>query len=153
MAAATALPAGPGSDRRAAVGALRAAAHPLRGDRRDYDALLERIGQARIVLLGEASHGTHELYRERARVTRRLVAEHGFTAITVAASWADAYRVNRYVHGISSGDHDAEAALRSFRRFPSWMWRNADMVDFVAWLHAHNVGAASQRAQGGLLWA
>ncbi len=140
MAAATAPAAGPESSRRAAVGALRAAAHPLRGDRRDYDPLLERIGQARIVLLGEASHGTHELYRERARVTRRLLAEHGFTAVTVAASWADAYRVNRYVHGIDNADLDAEAALRGFRRFPSWMWRNADMVDFVAWLHAHNVG-------------
>jgi erythromycin esterase-like protein len=118
---------------------VRAAAHELHGDRRDYDALLERVADARIVLLGEASHGSHELCRERARITRRLISELGFTAVSVAASWTDAYRVNRYVHGVGR-DHDPEEALGSFRRFPSWMWRNTDMVDFVAWLHAHNVG-------------
>ena len=139
MAAAIApLPAG--EQRNAALAALRAAAHPLHGDRRDYDALLERIGSARIVLLGEASHGSHEFYRERARITKRLITELGFTAVTIAASWVDAYRVHRYVHG-AGADHDAEEALRGFQRFPSWMWRNTDIVDFVAWLHAHNVGA------------
>jgi erythromycin esterase-like protein len=133
MSAATALPLG----EREVLGALRREAHPLTGDERDYDALLALIGDARIVLLGEASHGTHEFYRERARITKLLVAEHGFDAVAIEGDWPDAYRVNRYVQGARS-DADAEAALGGFRRFPTWMWRNADMLDFVGWLRAHN---------------
>lgn len=117
--------------------AIRREAHPLTGDARDYDALLARIGDARIVLLGEASHGTHEFYRERARITRRLISEQGFTAVAIEGDWPDAYRVNRYLHGAAQ-DGDAEEALRGFRRFPSWMWRNADVLDLVGWLRAHN---------------
>src|SRR6478735_12205466 len=103
---------------------LRKAAHRLVGEREDYDPLLAMIGDARFVLLGEASHGTHEFYRERAQITKRLVREKGFTAVAVEADWPDAYRANRYVRG--RGD-DAEAvdALAGFRRFPAWMWRNA----------------------------
>jgi erythromycin esterase-like protein len=95
------------------------------------------IGDAKLVLLGEASHGTHEFYRERARITKRLIEEKGFTAVAVEADWPDAYRVNRYVRG--EGD-DAEAvdALAGFKRFPAWMWRNADVLDFVGWLRAYN---------------
>jgi erythromycin esterase-like protein len=70
------------------------AAHPLIGDREDYDPLLAMIGDARLVLLGEASHGTHEFYRERAQITKRLITEKGFTAVAVEADWPDAYRVN-----------------------------------------------------------
>ena len=80
---------------------VRAAARPLDGGPRDYDALLEMVGGARFVLLGEASHGTHEFYRERAEITKRLIAEKGFTAVAVEADWPDAYRVNRYVRGRS----------------------------------------------------
>jgi Erythromycin esterase homolog len=90
-----------------------------------------------VVLLGEASHGTHEFYRERARITRRLIEEKGFVAVAVEADWPDAYRVNRYVRGAPE-DADAEEALRGFRRFPTWMWRNAEVLDFVGWLRAHN---------------
>jgi len=133
MAAPLTLPLG----EREVLAALRAEAHPLTGDHRDYDALLARIGDARIVLLGEASHGTHEFYRERARITKRLVAEHGFTAVAIEGDWPDAYRVNRYVAG-GRTDRDAEAALGGFRRFPTWMWRNADVLDFVGWLRTHN---------------
>ena len=117
--------------------ALRAEAHPLTGDHRDYDALLALIGDARIVLLGEASHGTHEFYRERARITRRLIDERGFAAVAIEGDWPDAYRVSRYVQGQGS-DRDAEEALRGFARFPTWMWRNADVLDFVGWLRTFN---------------
>jgi erythromycin esterase-like protein len=116
---------------------LREAAFPLGGGADDYDPLLDAIGDARLVLLGEASHGTHEFYRARAEITKRLIAEKGFTAVAAEADWPDAYQVNRYVRGISDAA-DAEEALRGFRRFPAWMWRNADVLDFVGWLRDHN---------------
>src|SRR6516164_6875753 len=95
------------------------AAHALRGARADYDPLMEFIGDARFVLLGEASHGTHEFYRQRAQITKRLIQEKGFTAVAVEADWPDAYRVNRYVRG-GSPDSDAVEALSGFKRFPAW---------------------------------
>ena len=110
---------------------------------------MERVGAARIVLLGEASHGTHEFYRERARITKRLIGELGFTAVAIEGDWPDAYRVNRYVHGAGT-DADAEEALRGFRRFPTWMWRNADVVDFVGWLRAHNDRLSRPEARAGV---
>lgn len=109
----------------------------IEGAPTDYDALLDRVGDRRFVLIGEASHGTHEFYRERARITRRLIDECGFTAVAVEADWPDAYRVNRYVLGLSD-DPDGDAALSDFRRFPAWMWRNRDVLDFVEWLRARN---------------
>jgi len=121
----------------AALEALQVDAHTLGGGEHDYDALLELVGDARLVLLGEASHGSHEFYSERARITKRLIEEHAFTAVAIEGDWPDAERVNRYLHGAGK-DGDAEQALRGFRRFPTWMWRNADMVDFVGWLREHN---------------
>ncbi|MGZ4690706.1 MAG: erythromycin esterase family protein [Acidimicrobiia bacterium] len=103
----------------------------------DYDGLLELVGTRQVVLIGEATHGTHEFYRERARITRRLIDELGFNAVAVEADWPDAYRVNRYVMGLSD-DRDAEVALSDFERFPAWMWRNRDVVSFVEWLRARN---------------
>jgi erythromycin esterase-like protein len=103
-------------------------AHPLVGDHSDYDALMSIIGDARLVLLGEASHGTHEFYCERARITERLIKEKNFTAVAVEADWPSAYRVNRYVRGMSN-DVSATEALADFKRFPTWMWRNADVLD------------------------
>ncbi len=135
MATPAALPLGES----AVLAALRREALPLTGGERDYDALVGLIGDARVVLIGEASHGTHEFYRERARITKRLIAEHGFVAVAIEGDWPDAYRVNRYVHGAHE-DGDAEQALRGFRRFPTWMWRNAEMLDFVGWLRDHNDG-------------
>jgi erythromycin esterase-like protein len=114
---------------------------PLNGDEHDYDDLLEAIGNREVVLLGEATHGTHEFYRERARITSRLIEELGFTAVAVEADWADAYRVNRYVSGLSD-DTNADDALGDFNRFPVWMWRNREMADFVEWLWLNNVGRA-----------
>jgi erythromycin esterase-like protein len=103
----------------------------------DYDALLDLVGDRRFVLIGEATHGTHEFYRERAHITRRLIDECDFSAVAVEADWPDAYRVNRYVMGLSE-DANAEAALSDFRRFPAWMWRNRDVEGFVEWLRARN---------------
>src|SRR5438270_5314808 len=116
---------------------LEAVAHPLTGAPADYEPLLALIGHAHFVLLGEASHGTHEFYRERAQITKRLIQERGFTAVAVEADWPDAYRVNRYVRG-ASVDAEAIDSLAGFKRFPTWMWRNADVLDFIGWLRQYN---------------
>jgi erythromycin esterase-like protein/predicted phosphoribosyltransferase len=124
------------------------ASHPLRGAGSDYDPLLERVGTAEIVLVGEATHGTHEFYGERARITRRLIEENGFNAVAVEADWPDAYRVNRFVRG-ESDDPDAAAALGDFHRFPRWMWRNEEVLDFVGWLREYNDALPSGTAKAG----
>jgi erythromycin esterase-like protein len=116
---------------------LRESAHRLEGAEHDYDRLMELIGDARVVLLGEASHGTRELYRERARITKRLIIENGFTAVAAEADWPDAYRVHRYVNGRST-DATALEALRDFKRFPTWMWRNTEVREFIRWLRTYN---------------
>ena len=118
---------------------LRQALQPLTGGDSDHDALMQLIGPARFALLGEASHGTREFYRERIRITQRLIVEKGFTAVAVEADWPDALRVNRYVRGLA-GDSDAAAALDGFKRFPAWMWRNTEVRDFVEWLRDYNTG-------------
>jgi erythromycin esterase-like protein len=120
-----------------ATAALEAAARPIEDAARDYDPLLNLIGEARFCLLGEATHGTHEFYRERAEITKRLIKEKGFTAIAVEADWPDAFRVNRYVRGLSD-DKNANEALGGFKRFPTWMWRNTVVLDFVEWLRDYN---------------
>ena len=122
---------------RDAIALIRTHARSLTGAATDFDPLLELIGDARIVLLGEASHGTHEFYQARAAITKCLITEKGFSAVAVEGDWPDAYRVNRFVRGVSD-DADAEAALSGFKRFPTWMWRNADVLDFVGWLRDFN---------------
>lgn len=101
------------------------------------EALEEIVGDARVVLIGESSHGTHEFYRARAEITKWLIEEKGFCAVAAEADWPDAYRVNRYVRG-QGHDASADEALSGFERFPAWMWRNTVVRDFVDWLHAHN---------------
>src|SRR3954471_11372362 len=121
-------------------GLLRDAAIPLSGSdgaAADVSAIVERIGDARIVLLGEASHGTHEFYAMRAAITRRLVETRGFRAVAVEGDWPDTRRVDRFVRGIGD-DRDPDTALSGFRRFPQWMWRNTVMRDFVRWLRRWN---------------
>jgi erythromycin esterase-like protein len=110
----------------------------LDGSPDDFTPLLARIGSARVVMIGEASHGTHEFYRIRNQITKRLIAESGFTAVAVEADWPDAHRVSAFVQGVATEDRDASDALDDFRRFPQWMWRNADVLDFVGWLRQHN---------------
>jgi len=127
---------------------VRAACQPLLGAPNDYDALLELVGDARFVLLGEASHGTHEFYRERAQITKRLIMERGFGAVAVEADWPDAYRINTFVRGVSDAV-DSVDALSGFKRFPQWMWRNADVLDFVGWLREHNDEQSSENMKCG----
>jgi erythromycin esterase-like protein/predicted phosphoribosyltransferase len=129
------------------AGIVRARGVPLTGAPDQYDALIDGVGDARVVLLGEATHGTHEFYRERAFITRRLIVEKGFAAVAVEADWPDAYRVNRYVRG-TGGDGDAAEALSDFQRFPAWMWRNADVLDFAGWLRSHNEARPPDRRAG-----
>lgn len=110
---------------------------PLTGQSTDYDHLLDRIGDARLVLIGEGSHGTEEFYRERANITRRLIEERGFDAVAVEADWPDAFRLNRFVRD-TSDDQSARDALGDFGRFPQWMWRNTVVEEFIGWLRGHN---------------
>ena len=116
---------------------VREIAQPLSGDANDFGKLLELIGDARFVLLGEATHGSHESYSERAAITRRLIAEKDFSILAIEADWPDSSRVHRYVRG-ATVDANADKALSGFRRFPTWMWRNTVVVEFVEWLRDFN---------------
>jgi erythromycin esterase-like protein len=113
--------------------------------------LLEAIGDASLVLIGEASHGTHEFYRIRADLTAALIERKGFNLVAAEADWPDAYRASRWVR-LMSDDADADAALGSFTRFPRWMWRNDVVVDFLQWPSRPQCQSSS-RATGRLLWA
>ena len=112
-----------------------------------FGALLDTIGDASLVLIGEASHGTHEFYRTRAELTKALILRKGFNVIAVEADWPDAYRANRWVRH-ASDDQDAETALSDFTRFPRWMWRNRDVVAFLEWLHGYNGSQATASRVG-----
>ena len=104
----------------------------------DFDVLLDRIGDARIVLLGEASHGTSEFYRWRAALTRRLIAERRFSFVGVEGDWPDCDRVDRSVRCRDDAPDDPREALVEFERWPTWMWANEEVVDFCQWLRGHN---------------
>mgnify|MGYP001615760336 FL=1 len=121
----------------AALPAVAAGPLPVAGAGGDYDALLAMVGDARVVMLGEATHGSREFYRERARITRRLVLEKGFGAVVFEAPWESMRRADAYVRG-EGRDADAAAALGGLHRFPRWMWRNTDVRDFVESLRAIN---------------
>ncbi|MFW5967625.1 MAG: erythromycin esterase family protein, partial [Persicimonas sp.] len=117
-------------------------AHRLTGAPDEFDALVDSLADADVVLLGEASHGTEEFYRVRAAISRRLLAEHGFGAVLLEADWPDAYRVNRFIK------HDGEDptpahALSDFERFPRWMWRNHAVANLIGWMRREN----AQRAE------
>ena len=101
------------------------------------DPLLEWIGNRSLVLIGEASHDTHDFYRERALITRRLIEEKGFKAVAIEGDWPDAYRVHKFVRG-TGPDSNAYEALSEFTRFPAWMWRNTDVLAFIDWLREFN---------------
>ncbi|MBI1890401.1 MAG: erythromycin esterase family protein [Burkholderiales bacterium] len=123
---------------RSVVDALRKEAQAL-GPHEHFTSLLQLIGDAPIVLLGEATHGTREFYTLRAEITRRLILEKGFEAVAVEADWPDALRVSRYVQH-ASADNTADHALGGFQRFPQWMWRNTEVVALIDWLRRHNHG-------------
>jgi erythromycin esterase-like protein len=126
---------------------INRAALPLAFGEDDYDPLLEWIGDRRFVLIGEASHGTHDFYRQRALITQRLIKEKQFNAVAIEGDWPDASRVHRFVHG-SGRDADARDALADFKRFPAWMWRNMDVLAFVDWLREFNNEIAPQERVG-----
>jgi erythromycin esterase-like protein/predicted phosphoribosyltransferase len=116
---------------------IRADALPVSEGIPSAEDLFDLVGDAHYVLIGEASHGTHEFYQARAVMTRHLIEEKGFGAVAVEGDWPDAYLVNRYVRD-RTDDWDAEESLRGFERFPTWMWRNTVLLDFVGWLREHN---------------
>jgi erythromycin esterase-like protein len=126
---------------------VRALARPLR-DPADLDPLIERIRDARVVAIGEASHGTHEYYAWRAQLTRRLIEERGFGFVAVEGDWPDCYRVNRSVQLRDGADDDPRDALDAFERWPTWMWANDDVVDFCRWLREFNAGRPTARRVG-----
>jgi erythromycin esterase-like protein len=127
--------------------AVRSLTRPLRGPA-DLDPLLERIGDARIVAVGEASHGTHEYYAWRADLTRRLIEERGFGFVAVEGDWPDCYRVNRSVKLREGADEDPRDALDAFDRWPTWMWANDDVVDFCRWLQGFNAVRPAEERVG-----
>ena len=116
---------------------IRRAAFWFEEDPDGFGPLLDHIGDADLVLIGEASHGTEEFYRIRAELTKALIARKNFNIVAAEADWPDAYRVNRWVRHAST-DQDANAALSDFTRFPRWMWRNTVVVDFIEWLRSRN---------------
>jgi erythromycin esterase-like protein len=126
--------------------AIASIARPIHGDA-ELDHLAELVAHKRIVLLGEASHGTHEFYDLRAALTRRLISQHGFKAVAVEGDWPDALRADRFVRGQGDDDH-AIAALDAFERFPRWMWRNDDVAHFLEWLRTENRGRDDARRVG-----
>ncbi|HEY0020993.1 MAG TPA: erythromycin esterase family protein [Longimicrobium sp.] len=124
---------------------VRQAAIPLTGAADEYDPLLAMLNGRRFALLGEATHGTHEFYRERAEISQRLIAEQQFAAVIVEGEWEDAWSANQYVRG-TGGETSAAAALGAFNQFPLWMWRNPEVAGFLDWLRTHNAARpAAQR--------
>jgi erythromycin esterase-like protein len=113
----------------------------------DMQPLLDMVGDARVVLIGEASHGTQDFYDVRADLTKRLITEKGFNGVAVEADWPDAYRVNAYVRN-QSDDTTAIEALGDFSRFPLWMWRNTSVANFVEWLRDYNTQAQQRDKTG-----
>jgi erythromycin esterase-like protein len=118
---------------------VRRLSQPLRGPA-DLDPLLARVGNARVVLLGEASHGTHEYYTWRTAITRRLVEERGFSFVAVEGDWPDCYRLNRFVKGFPDTPDDADEALTTFARWPTWMWANEEVAELATWMRGRNAG-------------
>jgi erythromycin esterase len=121
----------------AMAAAVRHVAQPLRTPQ-DLDSLIERIGDARYVLLGEASHGTSEYYTWRAELSKRLIRERGFSFVAAEGDWPDCYRVNRYVKAFGDSGGKADEVLHAFERWPTWMWANREVVDFTEWLRRYN---------------
>lgn len=116
---------------------IRRHAQPFTGELHELDSLMDLIGDRSFVLIGEASHGTHEYYKTRVDLTRRLIVERGFNVVAAEADLPDTWLVNRYVKGFGTA-HNASQALSGFQRFPTWLWRNADVLAFVEWLKRHN---------------
>jgi erythromycin esterase-like protein len=120
------------------VQGLEVKVHRLENFGQDIDPLMGRVGDAKYVLLGEASHGTSEFYSCRAEITKELVQEKGFSFVAVEGDWPDCYRVNRYVKGMTNSGASAYEVLHAFSRWPTWMWANREIVDLIEWLRLYN---------------
>lgn len=127
------------------AGCLRQHAEPLASpDSPEFGAAFDRFGDARVVLLGEATHGSHEFYAARAAITRGLIERHGFNLVAVEGDWPDIARLNDYVRGRAPRPHSGEA----FVRFPTWMWRNHEVLAFADWLRGHNASRSEEQRTG-----
>ena len=104
----------------------------------DLDPLMNYIGDAKYVLLGEASHGTHEYYTWRAKITQRLIQEKGFSFVGVEGDWPDCYKVNSYIKGFPDSGKNSYDILHSFNRWPTWMWANWEVAALGEWLYNYN---------------
>ena len=122
-------------------------ARPLDGPS-DLGPLINRVGRSRFVCIGEASHGTHEFYEWRAILSRLLIAEHGFTWIGVEGDWPDCWRINQWLRGCGDQDLDSRGLLAHFERWPTWMWANEDVADFLTWLREWNASRPESRRVG-----
>jgi erythromycin esterase-like protein len=129
------------------VAGLKKIAKPLSSPA-DLDPLIDAIGDARFVLLGEASHGTSEFYTWRTQISKRLIEQHGFSFIAVEGDWPDCYRVNRYVKGMPDSGDSARDVLHAFERWPTWMWANREVVALSDWMHEHNRTLPESRQAG-----
>lgn len=119
------------------IDAINESAEPVPGQPNHYQSLLDKIGNARFVLIGEATHGTHEFYQTRIDITRELIQKKDFMAVAIEGDWPDAHRIDSYLQGANSQD-DWQHALDDFKRFPTWMWRNTTMPPFIHWLRSYN---------------
>ncbi len=131
----------------ALVAQIRQVSRPLRTPA-DLDPLLQRIGDAHYVLLGEASHGTSEYYTWRARISQRLIEEKGFRFIAVEGDWPDLYLVNQYVKGQQGSARSAREVLNAYGPWPTWMWANEEVVGLVEWLRSYNEGKPEEKKAG-----
>ena len=114
----------------------------------DLDPLIHFIGDAKYVLLGEASHGTHEYYTWRAKITQRLIQEKGFSFVGVEGDWPDCYRLNRYAKGYINSGTDIYNIMNEFSRWPTWMWANWETAAFIEWLKAYNTNLSADKRIG-----
>jgi erythromycin esterase len=121
---------------------IRSLASPLESAA-DLDPLVDRIGESRYVLIGEASHGTAEYYSWRAEITKRLIVEKGFSFVAVEGDWPECFRVNRWVKHRSDPDLSPRQVLSRFERWPTWMWANEEVAAFAGWLRRHNASAGN----------
>jgi erythromycin esterase len=134
-------------DEQEAVEKIAQYSHSMTG-MSNIDILMDRIGDARIVMLGEASHGTHEYYTWRTYITQRLINEKGFQFLAVEGDWPDCYRLNRFIKGYDKQNKEAIAVLKTFRRWPTWMWANWEIAALAEWLKQHNASLPANKRVG-----
>src|SRR5665213_74615 len=134
-------------DEKEVISSIKQWAYPLQS-KADLKPLFDRISDARIVMLGEASHGTHDYYTWRTRISKRLIEEKGFNFIGVEGDWPDCYRLNRFIKGYDIENKSAFKLLHTFNRWPTWMWANWEIVALADWLQIHNTRLSADKKVG-----